>query len=90
MNLVELDHALRKLRLSGMAAVLETRPRQAQTEKLAPDDLVSTLVADEPARQSGRLNSGGGKRNGSLSASSRRRSTVLLEVDSPTILFVVL
>ena len=25
MNLVELDHALRKLRLSGMAAVLETR-----------------------------------------------------------------
>ena len=28
MNLVELDHALRKLRLSGMAAVLETRLRQ--------------------------------------------------------------
>ena len=27
MNLVELDHALRKLRLSGMAAVLETRLR---------------------------------------------------------------
>mgnify|MGYP001602742323 CR=1 FL=1 len=36
MNLVELDHALRKLRLSGMAAVLDTRLRQAQTEKLAP------------------------------------------------------
>ena len=35
MNLVELDRALRKLRLSGMAAVLETRLRQAQTEKLA-------------------------------------------------------
>ena len=33
MNLVELDRALRKLRLSGMAAVLETRLRQAQTEK---------------------------------------------------------
>ena len=32
MNLVELDHALRKLRLSGMADVLETRLRQAQTE----------------------------------------------------------
>ena len=40
MNLVELDHALRKLRLSGMADVLETRLRQAQTEKLAPLDLV--------------------------------------------------
>ena len=39
MNLVELDHALRKLRLSGMAAVLETRLRQAQTEKMAPIDL---------------------------------------------------
>ena len=33
MNLVELDRALRQLRLSGMAAVLETRLRQAQTEK---------------------------------------------------------
>ena len=41
MNLVELDRALRQLRLSGMAAVLETRLRQAQTEKLAPIDLVS-------------------------------------------------
>jgi DNA replication protein DnaC len=47
MNLIELDHALRKLRLSGMAAVLETRLRQAQTEKVAPIDLVSMLVADE-------------------------------------------
>ena len=44
MNLVELDHALRKLRLSGMAAVLETRLRHAQTEKLTPIDLVATLV----------------------------------------------
>lgn len=31
MNLVELNHALRKLRLSGMADVLETRLHQAQT-----------------------------------------------------------
>ena len=38
MNLVELDRALRKLRLSGMADVLETRLRQAQSEKLAPID----------------------------------------------------
>ena len=44
MNLIELDRALRKLRLSGMANVLETRLRQAQTEKLAPIDLVSALV----------------------------------------------
>ena len=33
MNLIELDRALRQLRLSGMAAVLDTRLRQAQTEK---------------------------------------------------------
>ena len=43
MNLVELDRALRHLRLSGMAAVLETRLRHAQTEKLTPIDLVSAL-----------------------------------------------
>ena len=53
MNLVELDRALRKLRLSGMAAVLETRLRQAQTEQLAPIDLVSTLVSDELLRRAG-------------------------------------
>lgn len=47
MNLIELDRALRQLRLSGMAAVLDTRLRQAQTEKMAPIDLVSALVADE-------------------------------------------
>ena len=34
MNLVELDRALRKLRLSGMANVLETRLHQAQTEQV--------------------------------------------------------
>jgi DNA replication protein DnaC len=55
MNLVELDHALRKLRLSGMADVLETRLRQAQTEKLVPLDLVSALVSDELLRRQDRL-----------------------------------
>ena len=55
MNLVELDHALRKLRLSGMAAVLETRLRQAQTDKSAPIDLVSALVSDELVRRQERL-----------------------------------
>ena len=55
MNLIELDHALRKLRLSGMADVLETRLRQAQAEKMAPLDLVSTLVSDELLRRQDRL-----------------------------------
>ena len=55
MNLVELDRALRQLRLSGMAAVVETRLRQAQTEKMAPLDLVSALVADELHRRQDRL-----------------------------------
>ena len=55
MNLIELDHALRKLRLSGMADVLETRLRQAQTERMAPIDLLSALVADELLRRQDRL-----------------------------------
>jgi len=55
MNLVELDHALRKLRLSGMADVVEARLRQAQAEKLAPLDLVATLVSDELQRRQDRL-----------------------------------
>jgi len=55
MNLIELDRALRTLRLSGMADVLETRLRQAQTENMAPIDLVSTLVADELLRRQDRL-----------------------------------
>ena len=55
MNLVELDRALRQLRLSGMAAVLETRLRQAQAEKMTPIDLVSALVTDELHRRQDRL-----------------------------------
>lgn len=55
MTLVELDRALRKLRLSGMADVLETRLRQAQSERLTPIDLVSTLVNDELQRRQDRL-----------------------------------
>ena len=47
MNVIELDRALRQLRLSGMAAVLDTRLRQAQTKKMAPIDLVSALVAKD-------------------------------------------
>ena len=44
MNFVELDRALRQLRLSGMADVLEARLRHAQTERLAPLDFLSALV----------------------------------------------
>ncbi len=55
MNLIELDRALKQLRLSGMAEVLETRLRQAQAESLAPIDLVSCLVSDELNRRSERL-----------------------------------
>lgn len=55
MNLVELDRALRQLRLSGMANVLETRLHQAQAEPLAPIDLVSALVGDELQRRQDRL-----------------------------------
>ena len=51
MNLIELDRALKQLRLGGMAAVLETRLRQAQSEPLAPIDLISCLVSDELARR---------------------------------------
>ncbi len=55
MNLVEVDRALRKLRLSGMADVLETRLHQAQSDHMAPLDLVSALVSDELLRREDRL-----------------------------------
>src|SRR5438128_5791347 len=55
MNLVELQRALRQLRLSGMAAGLEPRLLQAQTDTLAPTDFLSTLVSDELIRRQDRL-----------------------------------
>ena len=55
MNLIELNHALRQLRLGGMAAVLETRLHQAQAEAMAPIDLISCLVTDELTRRGDRL-----------------------------------
>ena len=42
MNVIELERALRQLRLGGMASVLETRLRQAQAEPMAPTDLISS------------------------------------------------
>jgi DNA replication protein DnaC len=55
MNIVELERSLRSLRLGGMAAVLETRLRQAQAETMTPIDLISCLVSDELTRRSDRL-----------------------------------
>jgi DNA replication protein DnaC len=55
MNLMELERALRQLRLGGVAAVLEVRLRQAQAEAMAPIDLISCLVTDELTRRSERL-----------------------------------
>jgi len=55
MNLIELDRALRQLRMSGMANTLETRLLQAQTDAMAPIDLVSMLVSDELECRSKRL-----------------------------------
>ena len=55
MTLAELDRALRQLRLSGMAAALEARLHQAQADRIAPLDLVATLVTDELVRRQDRL-----------------------------------
>jgi DNA replication protein DnaC len=55
MNLIELNRALKQLRLGGIAAVLETRLRQAQAEAMPPIDLISCLVSDELARRGERL-----------------------------------
>ena len=56
MNLIELEHALRQLRLGGIAAVLGkpdcAKPRP---KRMAPIDLISCLVTDELSRRSERL-----------------------------------
>jgi DNA replication protein DnaC len=46
---------MRQLRISGMAATLESRLVQAQAEKWAPLDFVSALVQDELVRRQDRL-----------------------------------
>jgi DNA replication protein DnaC len=55
MHVVELERSLRQLHLSGMAAVLETRLRQAQAEAMAPIDLIACLVSDELTLRADRL-----------------------------------
>jgi DNA replication protein DnaC len=53
--MTELDPALRKLRLSGMADHLELRLVEAQKSHWPPIDLVSALVQDELQRRQDRL-----------------------------------
>jgi DNA replication protein DnaC len=55
MHVVELERSLRQLRLGGMAAVFETRLRQAQAEAMAPIDLIACLVSDELTVRADRL-----------------------------------
>jgi len=55
MNVTELDRALRKLRMSGMADVLQTRLLEAQTDTWAHVDFISALVQDELLRREDRL-----------------------------------
>ena len=81
MNLIELERALRQLRLGGVAAVLETRLRQAQTEAMAPIDLISCLVADELTRRSERLLDGAANRP--PSATRTRRWTTSTSRSTP-------
>ena len=55
MNAIEMDRALRKLRLSGMAEALEPRLCEARASKLSHLDFLSTLVSDELQRRGDRL-----------------------------------
>ncbi len=55
MNQIEIDRALRQLRLSGMADTLETRLLEAQSQNQVPLDFLSTLVGDELLRRQDRL-----------------------------------
>ena len=57
MNLIELNRALRQLRLGGIAAVLEhaSAPGSGRSFSMAPIDLISCLVADELTRRGDRL-----------------------------------
>jgi hypothetical protein len=61
----ELNRALKQHRLGGMAAVLETRLRQAQAEAMVPIDLISCLVSYELMRRSERLLSVEGNKHSS-------------------------
>jgi DNA replication protein DnaC len=51
----ELSHALRQLRLGGMAETLTVRAQQARADSLGPLDFLSLLVHDELQRRRDRL-----------------------------------
>jgi len=72
MNLIELERALRQLRLGGIAAVLETRLRQAQAEAMAPIDFIACLVNDELTANKPRFAIPTGPSTTSISTSIRR------------------
>ena len=55
MNIPELSRAMRQLRLGGAVATLEMRLQQAQSERMAPIDLIATLIQDELTRRADRL-----------------------------------
>lgn len=55
MNQLEMDRALRQLRLSGMASTLEIRVLEAQTNSMGPMDFLSSIVSDELERRQDRL-----------------------------------
>jgi DNA replication protein DnaC len=55
MNIPELSRALRQLRLGGIAATIEMRLKQAQSERMVHLDFLSTLIQDELTRRSDRL-----------------------------------
>src|SRR3974377_1218335 len=55
MNLIDLNRALKQLRLGGIAAVLETRLRQAQAEAMTPIDFLSSMGSDETTPRGERL-----------------------------------
>src|SRR5260370_8315083 len=55
MKLIELNRASGQLRVGGIAAVLETRIRQAQAEAMPAIDFLSCLVSDELTRRGERL-----------------------------------
>jgi DNA replication protein DnaC len=54
-NTLELGRALKQLRLSGMADVLDTRLVQAQADRMVHLDFLSVLVGDELQRRQDRL-----------------------------------
>ena len=55
MTLAERRRAMRQLRLGGAVATLEMRLQQAQSERMAPIDLIATLIQDELTRRADRL-----------------------------------